>query len=156
MQPSVELEDGYGAGKDAAIKVELEVLPDVPAPAIDGLKLARLTAEITDEQIDEAVERIASQQKRYEAAPEGHEAKDGDQVVMDFVGKVDGEAFEGGTGEGMAVVIGSGTLIPGFDDQLVGVKAGEAKTIEVTFPEDSRTEERRVGKECVSQRRLQR
>src|SRR3546814_9671790 len=83
MQPSVELEDGYEAGKDAAIKVELEVLPDVPAPAIDGLKLERLTAEIKDEQIDEAVERIASQQKRYEAAPEGHEAKDGDQVVMD-------------------------------------------------------------------------
>src|SRR3546814_18990762 len=90
--------------------------------------------------IDEAVERIASQQKRYEAAPEGHEAKDGDQVVMDFVGKVDGEAFEGGTGEGMAVVIGSGNLIPGFEDQLVGVKAGEAKTIEVTYPEDSNVE----------------
>src|SRR3546814_5918661 len=73
----------------------------------------------SDLQIDEAVERIASQQKRYEAAPEGHEAKDGDQVVMDFVGKVDGEAFEGGTGEGMAVVIGSGNLIPGFEDQRV-------------------------------------
>src|SRR3546814_8378867 len=79
-------------------------------------------------------------QKRYEAAPEGHEAKDGDQVVMDFVGKVDGEAFEGGTGEGMAVVIGSGNLIPGFEDQLVGVKAGKEKTIEVTFPEDYNAE----------------
>src|SRR3546814_18534378 len=94
----------------------------------------------SDLQIDEAVERIASQQKRYEAAPEGHEAKDGDQVVMDFVGKVDGEAFEGGTGEGMAVVIGSGNLIPGFEDQHVGVQAGEEKTIEVTFPEDSNAE----------------
>src|SRR3546814_15118740 len=113
MQPSVELEDGDEAGKDAAIKVELEVLPDVPAPAIDGLKLERLTAEIKDEQIDEAVESIASQQKRYEAAPEGHEAKDGAQVVMDFVGKVDGEAFAGGTGRGMAVLIGPGNRLPG-------------------------------------------
>ncbi|MBK5264968.1 MAG: trigger factor, partial [Alphaproteobacteria bacterium] len=140
MQPSVELDEGYELGKDAEVKVALEVLPEVPAPAIEGLTLERLTVEVKDEQVDEAVERIASQQQRFDAAPEGHKAKDGDQVIMDFVGKVDGVAFDGGTGEGMAVVIGSGNLIPGFEDQLVGVKVGEDKTIEVTFPDDYNAE----------------
>ncbi|HKR15881.1 trigger factor [Rhizorhapis sp.] len=136
MQPSVELNDGYELGKDAEVKVELEVLPEVPAPSIEGLKLERLTVEVKDEQVDEAVNRFAAGQKRYEDAPEGHKAAEGDQVVIDFVGKVDGVAFDGGTGEGMAVVIGSGNLIPGFEDQLTGVQAGEEKTINVTFPDD--------------------
>ncbi|MCF8707951.1 trigger factor [Rhizorhapis sp. SPR117] len=140
MQPSVELGEDYELGKDAEVKVALEVLPEVPAPSIEGLTLERLTVDVKDEQVDEAVERIASQQQRFDAAPEGHKAKEGDQVVMDFVGKVDGVAFDGGTGEGMAVVIGSGNLIPGFEDQLVGVKAGEDKTIEVTFPDDYNAE----------------
>ncbi|BAK66727.1 trigger factor [Sphingobium sp. SYK-6] len=136
MQPSVELSDDYEVGKDAEIKVALEVLPAVPTPQIEGLKLERLIVEVSDEQVDEALNRFASQSQRFEDAPEGHEAKDGDQVVMDFVGKVDGVAFEGGTGSGMSVVIGSGNLIPGFEDQLVGVKTGEEKSIEVTFPAD--------------------
>lgn len=140
MQPSVELGEGYENGKDAEIKVELEVLPDVPAPSIEGLKLERLIAEVNEEQVDEAVNRFASNQKRYEDAPEGHVAKDGDQVLMDFVGKVDGVAFEGGTGEDMSIVIGSGNLIPGFEDQLIGAKAGEDKTINVTFPDDYNAE----------------
>ncbi|WNO52622.1 trigger factor [Stakelama saccharophila] len=136
MQPSVELADGYEPGKDAEIKIEMEVLPDVPTPSIDGLKLERLTVPATDEQIDEQTQKLAEQQKQFEDAPKSRKAKEGDQVVMDFVGKVDGEPFEGGTGEDMAVEIGSGRLIPGFEDQLVGVKAGEEKTIEVNFPED--------------------
>ncbi len=136
MQPSVELGEGYEPGKDAEVKVELEVLPQVPAPSIDGIKLERLTIEVSDEQVDEAVERLASQNKQFDEAAKSHKAKEGDLVVMDFVGKVDGVAFEGGTGEGMSVEIGSGRLIPGFEDQLVGVKANDEKTIEVTFPED--------------------
>lgn len=140
MQPSVELDEDYAPGKDAEVKVELEVLPEIAAPSIDGLALERLTVEVSDGQIDEAVERIASQSKQYEDAAEGHAAVEGNQVVMDFVGKIDGVAFDGGTGEGMAVVIGSGNLIPGFEDQLVGVKVGEEKTIEVTFPADYNAE----------------
>jgi len=136
MQPSVELGEGYEPGKDAEVKVELEVLPQVPAPSIDGIKLERLTIEVSDAQVDEAVERLASQNKQFDEAAKSHKAKEGDLVVMDFVGKVDGVAFEGGTGEGMSVEIGSGRLIPGFEDQLVGVKANDEKTIEVTFPED--------------------
>jgi len=140
LQPSVELEDGYEIGKDAAVKVEVEVLPDVPAPVIEGLKLERLTVPVADAQIDEAVGRIASQNKSFEDAASDHAAQTGDLVVMDFIGKVDGVPFDGGTGEGMSVEIGSGQLIPGFEDQLIGVKANDEKTIDVTFPEDYNAE----------------
>src|SRR3546814_776677 len=136
MQPSVDLAEGYEAGKDAEVTVELEVLPEIPTPQIEGLKLERLMVEATGEEIEAALERIVSQQKSFEEAPKTHKAAFGDLVVMDFVGKVDGEPFEGGTGEGMSVEIGSGRLIPGFEDQLAGVKAGDEKTLNVTFPED--------------------
>jgi len=140
MQPSVALDDGYAAGKDAEVKVELEVLPDVPAPAIDNLKLERLTVPVEDSAVDAQLQTFASQMKNWQDAAKSHKAKEGDQVVMDFVGKVDGVAFDGGTGEDMAVEIGSGRLIPGFEDQLVGVKTGDEKTINVTFPEDYNAE----------------
>jgi trigger factor len=136
MQPAVELDEGFEFGKDAQVKVELEVLPQVPSPSIEGLKLERLTAEVSDEAIDEAAGRIAKQQGAFETFPDTHEAKTGDTVVVDFVGKVDGVAFDGGTGEGMKVEIGSGSLIPGFEDQLIGVKTGDEKVLNVTFPED--------------------
>lgn len=140
MQPAVELGEGYEAGKDAEVKVSLEVLPDVPAPVIDGLKLERLTVEPGEDEVDTSVNRIAAQQKSYEPALEGHPAVEGDLVVMDFVGKVDGVAFEGGTGEGMSVELGSGRLIPGFESGLEGVKVGESRTLNVTFPADYNVE----------------
>jgi trigger factor len=136
MQPSVELVEDFEAGKDSEIKIALEVLPQIETPSTEGLALERLTVEVSEESIDEGVNRIAGQNQRFDDAAEGHKAKDGDQVVMDFVGKVDGVAFDGGTGSDMAVVIGSGNLIPGFEDQLVGVIVGEEKTINVTFPEE--------------------
>ncbi|MCX8475810.1 MAG: trigger factor [Sphingomonas sp.] len=137
MQPAVSLEGDYAPGKDAEIKIELEVLPDVPTPSIEGLKLERLTVPADDAAVDEQLKQLASNQKGWDDAPAKHKAATGDQVTMDFVGKTaDGVAFEGGTGEGMAVEIGSGRLIPGFEDQIVGVKAGDEKTINVTFPED--------------------
>lgn len=136
IQPSVELGEGYAPGKDAEVKVALEVLPDVPAPSIDGLKLERLTVPADDAVVDAQLEQLAGQQKSFSDAPKTRKAQTGDQVTMDFVGKVDGVAFDGGTGEDMAVEIGSGRLIPGFEDQLVGVKAGDEKQITVTFPAD--------------------
>ncbi len=136
MQPSVALGDGYAAGKDASLTIEMEVLPDVPVPAIDGIVLERLTADVDDAAIDEQVARIAGQQKSFEDAPAKHKAATGDLVTMDYLGKVDGEPFDGGKGEDMSVEIGTGRLIPGFEDQLVGVKAGDEKQISVTFPED--------------------
>ena len=136
MQPSVELDKAYETGKDVALKVELEVLPDVPPPVIEGLKLERLTVEAPAEEIDSQLERIAAQQKQYQDAQEGHPAIEGDLVVMDYVGTVDGVAFDGGTGEGMSIELGSGRLIPGFEAQLEGVKKGESRTLNVTFPKD--------------------
>ena len=136
MSPSVELGEGYEHGKDAEVKVALEVLPEIATPSLDGLKLERLTVEASADAIDEAVLRIAQQQKNFKDAPKGHKAAAGDLVVMDFVGKVDGTPFDGGTGEGMSVEIGTGRLIPGFEDQLIGVKANDEKTITVTFPAD--------------------
>jgi trigger factor len=136
MQPSVELVEGYESGKDAELKVELEVLPQVPAPAIDGLKLERLTVPVDESAIDEQLKRFADGAKRWEDAGD-KAAETGDQVIMDFVGKtMDGVAFDGGTGTDMAVEIGAGRLIPGFEEQVVGAKAGEERQIKVTFPED--------------------
>lgn len=136
MQPSVALNDDYAPGKDAAVTVELEVLPTVPAPAIDALKLERLTVPVADEAVDEQLQKFADQSKKWDDADD-KAAEMGDLVTVDFVGKtVDGVAFDGGTGTDMGVELGSGRLIPGFEDQLVGVKLGEEKTLNVTFPED--------------------
>jgi trigger factor len=135
MQPSVELEEG-GPGKDAVVKVEVETLPEVPEARIEGLKIERLRVEASEAMIDEAVDKIAAGQKSFDAAPAARKAEQGDRVVIDFEGKVDGEAFEGGKGEGMSVELGSGRLIPGFEDQLVGAKANDEKQVKVTFPQD--------------------
>jgi trigger factor len=140
MQPEVELNQDYETGKDAEISVRLETLPDVPAPKIEGLKLERFNVEVDDKAVDEQLSQLAQSQTRYEDAKKGHKAVNGDQVVIDFVGKVDDVAFEGGTGEGMAVVLGSGQLIPGFEDQMVGLKAGDQKQVKVTFPADYQAE----------------
>src|SRR5436305_3832304 len=134
MQPAVALEEGGDQGKDAVVTVEVEALPEVPEAKLEGLKIERLRVEADDEAIDAAVMRLAEGQKSFDPAPAKHAARMGDLVVMDFEGKVDGEPFEGGKGEGMSVELGSGRLIPGFEDQLVGVKANQQLTISVTFP----------------------
>jgi trigger factor len=134
-QPSVELQE-RAEGKDAVVTVELETLPEVPTPQIDGLKLERLTVEADDATVEARLQELARGQKSFDPAPAKYAAKAGDLVIVDFEGKVDGEPFEGGKGEGMSVELGSGRLIPGFEDQLIGAKANEQRTISVTFPED--------------------
>ncbi|MFO6428708.1 trigger factor [Erythrobacter sp. W302b] len=136
MQPEIGLNDDYEQGKDAQITVSLEVLPAIEAPSLDGLKLEKLVVPVTDAQIDEALGNIASQNKSYKDAPKTKKAAEGDQLIIDFVGKLDGVEFDGGKAEDAALVLGSGTFIPGFEDQLVGVKTGAEKTITVTFPAD--------------------
>lgn len=135
-QPHVHLDQDYAPGKDAVVDFHLEILPDVSAPSLDGLKLERLQAEPTADEIETAIQRLADGQQSFGAAPKSHKAASGDQVIIDFEGKVDGVPFEGGKGEGMAVVIGSGQLIPGFEDQLIGLKVNDAAVINVTFPAD--------------------
>jgi trigger factor len=136
LQPQVELDQSYEPGKDAEVTVRLEALPDVPAANVDDLKLDRLTVEVDEAAVEEQLQQLARSSKNWNDAEKGHAAATGDQVVIDFEGKVGGKAFDGGKGEDMAVEIGSGQLIPGFEDQLVGAKVGETRELNVTFPED--------------------
>ena len=135
-QPHVHLDHEYAPGKDAVVDFHFEVLPAIPAVAIDNLNLERFQVEAEGSEIDTALERLVGGQKRFEAAAKTYKAATGDVVVIDFEGKVDGVPFDGGKGEAMSVELGSGQLIPGFEDQMVGLKANDAKVINVTFPED--------------------
>ncbi len=136
MQPQVDLDSAAAEDADLKLSIALEVLPDVPQADIEGIALERLTVEASDADVDAALEQLAQQQKSFEEAPANAEAKAGDLVVMDYAGTVDGVAFEGGTGDDMEIELGSGRLIPGFEEGLEGVKAGDAKTVKLTFPAD--------------------
>jgi trigger factor len=136
LQPEVELDQQYEPGKDAEVRVSVEALPDLPAPQIKDIKLERLTVQAEDSAVDAQLQQLANSTKNWTDAPADHAATTGDQVVIDFVGRVAGKEFEGGKGQDMAVEIGSGQLIPGFEDQLVGAKAGESRDLNVTFPAD--------------------
>ena len=136
MQPRVEFAQGYEQGKDATLTVDLEVLPEIAAPSTEGLKLEKLTVPVSDAEVDEAVANIAGQQKSWKDAPKTKKAADGDQVIIDFTGSIDGVEFEGGAAQETPLVIGAGRFIPGFEEQLAGAKAGDDKTITVTFPAD--------------------
>ena len=136
MQPEVALGEGYEEGNDAQLSVALEVLPTIASPSLEGLKLDKLVVPVTDGEIEEAIKRIAAGSKSFTDAKKGKKAADGDQLIVDFVGKLDGVEFEGGKAEDAAVEIGANRFIPGFEEQLVGAKAGDEKTINVTFPAD--------------------
>lgn len=141
MQPEVQMtEDETEAEKvlkgesDFAFTVSYEALPTFELKETSGIKIERPVVEIAEDEVEEQVKRIAESARTYE--DKDGAAADGDRVTMDFVGKVDGEAFDGGSAQDSNLVIGSGQFIPGFEEQLVGTKAGEEKSIEVTFPED--------------------
>ncbi|MFN4287805.1 MAG: trigger factor [Brevundimonas sp.] len=122
---------------DLAYEMSLEVMPEFEAIDPATITLERPTYEASDADVEEALKEIASQVTSYEdKGGKAPKAADGDQLTIDFVGKIDGEAFEGGSATDASLVIGSNRFIPGFEEQLVGAKAGEDKTIEVTFPED--------------------
>jgi trigger factor len=148
MQPQVALNEDYEQGKDAEITVSLEVLPTIEAPSIEGLKLERLVVPVSDARVDEELANLASRTKSYTDAAETKEAALGDQIIIDFVGKLGGVELEGGKAEDTALVLGSDSFIPGFEQQLVGVKAGDHRTITVTFPQDYR-DKKLAGKEVT-------
>ena len=136
MQPQIALGEGYEEGKDAELTVDLEVLPVIETPSLDGLKLEKLVVPVADAEVDEQLSKLAAGAKSFEDAKKGKKAENGDQLIIDFVGKLDGVAFEGGSATDTALELGAGRFIPGFEEQLVGVKAGDETTITVTFPED--------------------
>lgn len=135
-QPQVDLEGDLAEGSDISVKVALEVLPTVDDLKIDDLSLEKLIVGDNSAAMDDALARLGGQAQRTEPAAAKYKAKTGDTVVIDFEGRVDGELFDGGKGEGMRVTIGSGQLIPGFEDQLVGAKANDTKIVKVSFPDD--------------------
>ena len=143
-QPEVDVksdaDDVIKGGKDFVFELKLEVMPEFETEEPKGMTLVRPVAAVADEQIDEALADLAKQSKSYEEKAKSAKAAEGDLVVIDFVGKMDGEAFQGGSTEDARVVIGDGAFIPGFEDQLVGVKAGDELEIKVTFPGDYQAE----------------
>jgi len=137
MQPDVKMtNEDWKEGDDVEVALSYEALPDVPEVDFGKIKLEKLVAEPADSDIDDALKSLAETAQNFEDRKKGSKTKDGDQVVIDFKGSVDGEPFEGGSAEDYPLVLGSNSFIPGFEDQLVGVKAGEEKEVEVTFPEE--------------------
>jgi len=136
-QPEVKVADeNWAEGQDLAVSMTYEALPDVPEIDFAAITLDRLTVKADDAAVTEALENLAKNAQKFDDRAEGEAAQDGDQVVIDFVGKVDGEAFEGGSADDYPLVLGSNSFIPGFEEQLVAVKAGDAKAVTVTFPEE--------------------
>ena len=130
-----EVENVISGKTDLSYTVAVEVVPQIALADFKAIMLEKLVADITDLDVDEAVRRLAEQNRTYTAKPEGAQAESGDRVVVSFKGTVNGEPFEGGSGENVPVDIGSNTFIPGFEDQLLGIAAGETRTVNVTFPD---------------------
>lgn len=155
MEPKVTLPEGkdeiesvFTGQSDLSYTVALEVLPPITLADFKGIKIERPVAEVTAAEIDEAVSRIANQNRPYSARADGGKVASGDRVTISYVGKIDGEAFEGGTGDDIVVNVGSNTFIPGFEEQLIGMAAGEARTVNVRFP-NNYLAEKLAGKDAV-------
>ena len=142
MQPQVTMVDGenWKAGDDVEVAMSYEALPEIPDVDLKGIKLERMVVKAGDDEVDEALKSLAETAQNFESRKKGSKSKDGDQVVIDFLGKVDDVAFEGGAAEDYPLVLGSNSFIPGFEEQLVGVKAGDEKNVEVSFPEEYQAE----------------
>ncbi|MFK3817801.1 trigger factor [Pseudomonas sp. NPDC089407] len=131
--PAVEPKS-FEKGKDLEFVAIFEVFPEFTVAGLESINVERLTAEVADADLDNMLEVLRKQNTRFEAVERA--AQNDDQVNIDFVGKVDGEVFAGGSAKGTQLVLGSGRMIPGFEDGLVGAKAGEERVVNVTFPED--------------------
>ena len=149
MQPEVKMtNEDWKEGDDVNVEMSYEALPEIPEVDLSGVSLEKLVVKAEEEAVTEALENLAKNAQDFEARDEAAASEDGDQVVIDFLGKVDGEAFEGGAADDYPLVLGSNSFIPGFEEQLVGVKAGEEKDVTVTFPEEYQAEHL-AGKEAV-------
>ncbi|WP_299408913.1 trigger factor [uncultured Roseobacter sp.] len=149
LQPEVKMtNEDWKEGDDVEVSMSYEALPEIPEVDYSKIKLEKLVVKAEDAAVEEALGNLAETAQDFKARKKGSKAKDGDQVVMDFLGKVDGEAFDGGAAEDYPLVLGSNSFIPGFEEQLVGVKAGEEKAVTVSFPEDYQAENL-AGKEAV-------
>lgn len=137
LQPEVKMVggDAWKEGQDVVVEMTYECLPPIPDVDASKIKLERLSVKADDAAIDEALKNLAGSAQSFEAKKKASKAKKGDQVVIDFKGSVDGEYFDGGAGEDYPLVLGSNSFIPGFEDQLIGTKAGDEVKVNVSFPE---------------------
>lgn len=150
--PRVELGsdmDQVTQGKsDLEFTLAVDLMPDFEPAEVTGLSVEKLVSEVTDKDIDEAVYRLAEQSRTYSPRSEGEASQQGDSVTIDFVGRVDGVEFPGGKAEDFTLVLGSGQLVPGFEDQLLNAKPGDERAVDITFPPDY-PEPKLAGKEAV-------
>ena len=138
LQPNIEMQNGekWKEGDDVEVSMTYEALPSIPDVDFSKIKLQKLVVKSDKTAVDEALDNLASSANDFKDRKKGSKAKDGDQVVIDFLGTVGGEAFEGGSSEDYPLVLGSNSFIPGFEEQLIGCKAGDDKNVKVTFPDD--------------------
>ncbi len=149
MQPDVKMtNEEWKEGDDVEVSLNYECLPTVPEADFSKLKIEKLVAKAEDGDVDEALTNLAGSAQNFEDRKKGSKAKDGDQLVINFLGKVNGEAFEGGTADDYPLVLGSNSFIPGFEEQLVGSKVGDDAEVTVTFPLDYQVEHL-AGNEAV-------
>ncbi len=149
MQPDVKMtNEDWKEGDDIEVDMSYEALPAIPEVDLKGIKLEKLVVKAAEADVDEALANLAETAQDFKDRKKGSKAKDGDQVVIDFLGKVDGEAFDGGAAEDYPLTLGSGSFIPGFEEQLVGVKAGDELDVTVTFPAEYGAENL-AGKDAV-------
>ena len=135
LRPKIEV-TSFDEGKDLEFTMALEVLPEVPETDLKGITVTRPVAPVDDAAVEQALQNFVKRQQRFEPVAEPRPSQDGDQILIDFEGKIDGEPFEGGKAEDFPLALGGGSMIPGFEEQLKGLEAGAEKTVEVSFPED--------------------
>ncbi len=137
LQPEVKMTNAaWKEGDDVVVALNYEALPDIPEVDLSGITLDKMVVTADDVSVDEALASLAATAQSFADKGDGATAEDGDQVVIDFVGKIDGEPFDGGAADDYPLKLGSNSFIPGFEDQLVGVKAGDEKAVTVSFPAD--------------------
>ncbi len=149
MQPDVKMtNEDWKVGDDVSVSLSYEALPEIPDLEFSKLKLKKMIVKASEKEVEEALGNLASTAKDYKPKRKGSKSKDGDQVVIDFKGTVDSQEFEGGSSEDYPLVLGSNSFIPGFEEQLVGLKVGDTPEVRVTFPEEYNAEHL-AGKDAV-------
>jgi trigger factor len=140
LKPVSDMEQVIAGREDLAYDIEVEVMPDFEPIDVSTLNLERLVYHSSDEELETALAEVVAQNRTFEARGDGEAAQDGDQLLMDFVGRIDGQAFEGGSATDAEIVLGSGQFIPGFEEQLVGARARDEVTVDASFPDDYQVE----------------
>ena len=155
MQPKVDMSEDQGilnrvikGESDLEFTVSYEVLPEVRLMDFKSIKIEKPVVPVSDATVDKEMERLFREQREYEEKKDGAKIENGDRVGMKFVGRVNGETFEGGSDDHAHAIVGAGQYVPGFEEQLVGLKKGDTKDVKVTFPEDYSTEDL-AGKDAV-------